>query len=216
MRKQLFYIATAVYVLAAVAFFVIPDAWRNAWICVPTWLLTVACALGRESGSRVAAIALAASAVGDVFGGMSMLLPQMGSFAVAQIIYAVLFARNARFAVRRVVLILFPLLVAGVVSWNALPNVDGVLKWCIVGYMVVIVAMSMGAVFVARKGWWLLAFGAMMFVVSDAIIAWNIFVERVPSALNLIMSTYYVAQGFLGLSILGGVLTRTDKVSAGV
>ncbi len=213
MRKQKFYIATAVYVLAAVAFFVIPDWLRGSWICVPTFLLTLACVFGSSTGCRVAAVALAASAVGDVFGGLNMLLPQIGSFAVAQIVYAALFASCARFDVRRVVLVLFPLCVAGVVSWHALPNVEGVLRWCIVGYMVVIVAMSVGAMFVARRGWWLLTLGSMMFVLSDAIIAWNIFVERVPSASNLIMSTYYVAQGLLGLSILGGVLAKEDKLS---
>lgn len=211
MRKQMFYIATAVYFVAAVAFFVLPPSLRNIWICFPTWLLMLFCAVGGDKRARIASVALTASAVGDVFGGMGALLPQIGSFAVAQIVYALLFCRYVRWDVRRLPLLLLPVAVAVVVSMNVVPSVDGVLRVAIVGYMVVILLMSVCAIFVHSRLWWLLSLGAFVFVLSDSIIAWNIFVERIPNAIEWIMSTYYVAQGLLGLTLLRGALSASEE-----
>ena len=218
MRKQKFYIATAVYTLAAVVFFVLPASVKNIWICVPAWLLTLFCAMGGDKPCRIAAIALTASAIGDIFGGLGTLLPQICSFAIAQIVYAALFCRYARFNVRRAPLLIIPLLTAVVVATNVLANVEGVFRIAISIYMLVILAMSCSAMFVCGKGWWLIAMGTVIFVASDSIIAWNLFAEPIPNALFWIMSSYYVAQGLLGLSILSGVLSdlkpiKTDNVS---
>lgn len=212
MRKQMFYIATAVYTIAAVVFFVLPPSVQNFWICVPAWLLTLFCALGGNKPCRIAALALATSAVGDVFGGMGALLPQIGSFAIAQIVYAVLFCRYVRFDVHRLPLLLLPLLIAIVVATTVLPRVEGFLRIAISGYMLVIMAMSCSAMFVRGKGWWLVAMGAVLFVISDSIIAWNLFVEPISAARLWIMSSYYAAQALLGLSILSGVLSDSKPL----
>ncbi|WP_182914401.1 lysoplasmalogenase [Paenibacillus sp. 1011MAR3C5] len=47
--------------------------------------------------------------------------------------------------------------------------------------------------------------GALLFVISDSVLAWNKFVEAVPSAGLLIMSTYFAAQLFLAGSISGSL-----------
>lgn len=57
------------------------------------------------------------------------------------------------------------------------------------------------------------AIGALLFVISDSVLAWNKFVEPLPSAGLMIMSTYFAAQLFLAGSISGSLL-RGDKAAA--
>lgn len=49
--------------------------------------------------------------------------------------------------------------------------------------------------------------GSLLFVISDSILAWNMFIEDIPDAGVLIMTTYYAAQFMIARSI--GSFTRT-------
>ena len=63
-------------------------------------------------------------------------------------------------------------------------------------YMAVIMAMAAAAL-TGRNNHPLVALGALMFVLSDSLIAINRFVEPVPGARYWIMSLYYGAQYLL-------------------
>ena len=126
-----------------------------------------------------------------------MLLPQIGSFTIAQILYAVIFISIGKWNARRIPLALIPLAIAAVVGSRVLPNTSGVFTVGLCVYITVIVAMSVSAMFVERKGWWMLVVGVLLFVLSDSVIAWNLFVERIPRAGLIIMTTYYAAQALL-------------------
>lgn len=207
MRDKLIKKATAVYLFAAVAFFVLPPIVRSVWIWVPVAVLALTCALWGGSVRWSATIALVFSALGDVFGGLNMFLPQVGSFTVAQIVYATIFLRLGRWQLKRTPLAILPLIVAGVIGSQILPQTDGVEFVGVGVYIAVIVAMSVSAMFVECKGWGVVAMGALLFVGSDSIIAWNRFVEQIPHAGTLIMSTYYAAQALLGVYLI----RLTDK-----
>lgn len=196
MRKYLVPITTAVYLIAAVVFFAIPSMSRIS-IWIPVALLAVTCAASNGQYRWLGALALAASAVGDVFGGRGMLLPQIGSFTIAQILYAVIFISIGKWNARRIPMALIPLAIAAVVGSRVLPNTSGVFTVGLCVYITVIVAMSVSAMFVERKGWWMLVVGVLLFVLSDSVIAWNLFVERIPRAGLIIMTTYYAAQALL-------------------
>ena len=196
MRKYLIPITTAVYLIAAVVFFAIP-AVSHISIWIPVALLAVTCAVSKSQYRWMGAAALAASAVGDVFGGNGMFLPLVGSFTVAQILYAVTFIRMSKWNARRIPLALIPLAIAAVVGSRVLPNTSGVLTIGVGVYIAVIVAMSVSAMFVERKGWWVLVVGVLLFVLSDSVIAWNRFVAHIPRAGLIIMTTYYAAQALL-------------------
>jgi len=45
------------------------------------------------------------------------------------------------------------------------------------------------------------AYGAILFLISDALLAWNRFRMKLKSAQFLIMGTYYVAQWALAMSL---------------
>ena len=178
MKKYLFYIATAVYLITAVVFLTVDlGAAYNYLFWLVAALLGVWCACVRERTCRIVAWALAVSALGDVLGGQWLLLPQIGAFAVAQILYAVAFAGLARMDVRRLPLLALPLTIAVVASVKIVPAVSGVMQWAIVGYMCLIMSMGVCAVFLKMKGWWCVIVGSLLFMLSDSIIAWNIFVE---------------------------------------
>lgn len=217
MKKYLFYIATAVYLITAVVFLMVDlGAAYNYLFWLVAALLGVWCACVRERTCRIVAWALAVSALGDVLGGQWLLLPQIGAFAIAQVLYAVAFAGLARWNVRRLPLLALPLTIAVVAAVKIVPAVSGVMQWAIVGYMCLIMSMGVCAVFVKMKGWWCVTVGSLLFMLSDSIIAWNIFVERVPHAGVLIMSTYYAAQGLMSLAILRRGLAVCEGVSDNV
>lgn len=207
MRDRMIGIATAVYCIAAVAFFVMPPAVQNVWIWLPVSILTVTCALFGCDYRWLGAVALGASALGDVFGGVNLFLPQVGCFCVAQVVYTLIFIRNGKWNGWRALPAVVPLIVAAVVGSQVLPQTVGVERVGVAVYIAVIAAMSVSAMFVKRKGWWVLMIGALLFVASDSVIALNRFVERIPHAGSIIMSTYYAAQLLLGVS----VMRWTDK-----
>ncbi len=207
MREKIIKVATAVYCIAAVVFFILPPAMQDRWIWIPVAVLALTCALWGGSIRWSATIALIFSALGDVFGGLDMFLPQVGSFTVAQIVYATIFIRLGRWQWRRTPLAIIPMIIAGVVGSQILPQTEGIEFVGVGVYIAVIATMSVSAMLVERKGWGIVAMGALLFVGSDSIIAWNRFVEHIPHAGTLIMSTYYAAQ-----ALLGGYLVRlTDK-----
>ena len=201
MRKYLLQITTAVYLIAAVVFFAIPSM-SHISIWIPVALLAVTCAASQSQYRWMGAVALAASAVGDAFGGNGMFLPLVGSFTVAQILYAVIFIGMSKWNVRRIPLALIPLVIAAVVGSRVLPKTSGVLAIGVGVYIAVIVAMSVSAMFVERKGWWMLVVGVLLFVLSDSVIAWNRFVAHIPYAGMIIMTTYYAAQVLLWSSLV--------------
>ena len=63
-------------------------------------------------------------------------------------------------------------------------------------YMSVIFAMALST-FLGLHNHWLSMAGAVLFMISDALIAVNLFVFPVPAAGGWIMVTYYLAQGML-------------------
>lgn len=67
--------------------------------------------------------------------------------------------------------------------------------------------MAWSAIMTGNK--WAIA-GSFLFVLSDSILSWNLFVSDVPQSSLLIMSTYYTAQ-FLIAHSLGSLLTKSRK-----
>lgn len=79
-------------------------------------------------------------------------------------------------------------------------------------YIIVIGLMCWTAILTGNR---LAALGAILFVVSDSILAWNKFVDDVPASGILIMSTYFAAQLFIAGSISGSLLPEAKQSSAG-
>jgi uncharacterized membrane protein YhhN len=150
-------------------------------------------------------LALLASTVGDVFLMLpgDRFVPGLGSFAVAQLLYTVGFALHGGTALEYLV---GALLVAALVVPLSL-RFMGALRRAGHAAMVPPVAAYMGAIGLMAasaiaSGNAFAIVGALLFVVSDSLIAETRFVGPRPGAAVAIMVTYYLAQAGLVLSLL--------------
>ena len=152
-------------------------------------------------------LALLFSILGDWFGSCGDFLPQMGSFAVGHMFYILFFIRRFLRKVERdrkmttkakgyiMMLAICVLTLMAMVFVRVVPSVpSGVLRVGVSIYAVLICTMLFSAL-LQRSLFY--AVGALLFVISDFILAWNKFVEPVPYRDALVLGTYLSAQWFL-------------------
>ncbi|MFS0788611.1 lysoplasmalogenase [Shouchella sp. 1P09AA] len=93
---------------------------------------------------------------------------------------------------------LYGLLVGSILIHSMLQASEGALVVPVLFYILVITSMGVVA-------WWtrnrFVLFGSVLFIGSDSILAWNLFVSAVPHSTVWIMTTYYSAQLFIALSM---------------
>ncbi|MCY1166143.1 MAG: lysoplasmalogenase family protein [Pseudomonadota bacterium] len=142
--------------------------------------------------------ALAASLAGDVLLMFpAYFIPGLLAFLVAHLFFIALFRLGvAWFPSRR---ILGLTLATGLAMYAFLwPHLDPVLKGAVAAYVLVIALMAaqaMGRALVLRdKSAIAVAVGAGFFMLSDALLAINRFVQPLPLAQLWVLGTYYVAQ----------------------
>lgn len=152
---------------------------------------------------RIAAFVLCIA--GDVFLMLpkDTFVPGLGSFAVAQILFTVSFATGETDATRVLIgiVILVPVALALARRFVTAIKKSGhnelVLPVCV--YMVVISAMAVGAI---ANGSSVAIAGALIFMLSDSLIAETRFVNAKPWHSVGIMVTYHAALAGLALSLL--------------
>ncbi len=194
--------ATGIFLCASIFFFLpvplphkvtIPVALlavASLWLC--PWQIT---------------LALLFSAIGDYMGSCDIFLAQMGFFALGHIFYIVYFigryfrkvehdrrlTGKAKGYLAMVIFCTLALLV--IVFTKIAPGApEGIIRIGVCTYALIISGMLVSAMLQRSS---LFALGAVLFVFSDFIIAWNGFVEPVPYRRYLVMVTYYLAQWLL-------------------
>ena len=195
-------IATALFFVLAVLFF-LPVAIPHKLVFPVALLFLVSLWL---TPWQICA-ALFFSALGDWFGTCGNFIGQMSSFAVAHLFYIWFFikryltkvehdkkltARAKGYLAMLIVCVSALLTVAFTVVAPGAPAGLVLIGVCI--YAVVISLMMIGGMLQRNT---LYALGALMFVFSDFILAWNKFVEPVPYRNYLVLGTYFLAQWFL-------------------
>ncbi len=151
-------------------------------------------------------IGLFFSLAGDVF----LMLPSdqfilgLISFLIAQICYIVAFTSGQGFSFKLTSLV--PVLVYGVVIYLLLSPHLGKMRLPVIAYMIVILTMVWQAWERYRAlGEWaaLIAFaGAVLFVISDTVLAMDRFRGEFGAARALTLSTYYAAQWLIASSVV--------------
>jgi uncharacterized membrane protein YhhN len=152
-------------------------------------------------------LALLFSAAGDYFGSCGNFLGQMGSFALAHAMYIVYFADRYFTKVERdrkltpkmkgyLAMVIFCILtLLAVVLTRIAPAAEpGIIRIGVIVYACLISAMMLLALLQRSS---LFALGAVLFVFSDFILAWNMFVEPVPYRQYLVLVPYFLAQWLL-------------------
>lgn len=200
-RLSLFIVAvTLVFLLGVTAFFCKSVSLPGKVAYPAAWLGAALFGL-REKACVPVASALLLSAAGDAAGASHRFLFQMAFFALAHIAYICYFLRSGRFSPSRIA-------VAAIVGIGTLlflfrsivPHVSlPVERTGVALYGMVITAMLLSVLFYRGRCAWGFRCAALLFIFSDATIAWNKFVEPVPAADYWIMTTYYAAQYLFAL-----------------
>ena len=152
-------------------------------------------------------LALIFSAAGDFFGSTGQLVPQMGCFAVSHIWFIVYFALRYHRKVEHdgkltdrakgyVAMVLFcsaAILTAALIlivpkAPAGVLRIGVLLYACLICTMLVLALLQRSSMF---------ALGAVLFVFSDFILAWALFVGEVPNCTLMVMIPYYAAQWLL-------------------
>lgn len=191
--SRIFAWTTLFFVAGAVLFFTKAAAlpYKVAW---PVLLLSLATFLSRRRELLPFEFAFLFSAAGDAVGARGLFIPQMAFFALAHVAYVCWFLPRARRRLRAVSLaVTVPLLVflfAAIVPEAPFPAE----RIGVAVYGLVIAAMLYSAL--QYDGACAAGFrcAALLFVFSDAVIAWNRFIGPVPARTWIVMITYYLAQ----------------------
>jgi sterol desaturase/sphingolipid hydroxylase (fatty acid hydroxylase superfamily)/uncharacterized membrane protein YhhN len=157
---------------------------------------------GRFDLKLLAALVLCLA--GDVFLMLQgFFIPGLVSFLAAHLCYLALFRQGVRWFPRRGALVA-TLLAAAVMYAILLPHLGPVLKVAVAAYALVIAAMAgqaIGRAVVLRDGASLaVAVGAVLFMLSDALLAINRFASPIPLAQFWVLATYYAAQAVIVLN----------------
>lgn len=174
--------------------------WRHGFVAdaVKTSPVLFLCIMTWSAGGfrlRLFPAALLFSAIGDLFGELGMFIPQIAMFAVAHILYSAFFFR--RLHIDRLSLFAVALLAIAGISLGVylIPHICNPLERVFCGaYIVIISVMAASATLQRCPLKWLYVAAALIFMASDATIAFNKFVGHIPHAGVIIMTTYFAAQ----------------------
>lgn len=152
-------------------------------------------------------LALLFSALGDYFGSCHNFLAQMGFFALVHVFYVWFFVKRWLNKVEKdrkltakakglafILLFMVAVLLAVVFTQIVPCTPEGVIR---IGVSVYAVLISTMLYFALMQRSSLFALGAVLFVFSDFILAWNKFVEPIQYSRYLIMVPYYLGQFLL-------------------
>jgi uncharacterized membrane protein YhhN len=186
--------------------------WRRVeYVCKPAALLALivaAAALDPVAGAGARRHWFVAALVFSVIGDVLLMLPReqfvggLSAFFVAHCCYLAGFWSHGPSPVPLLIGAAAAGVAVGAVGTRVLAAVrltDRALVGPVAAYMVVIGAMLATALAVGNP---LAGVGAVLFVVSDSMIAWNRFVGKVAGASVLIMVTYHLGQAALVASLL--------------
>ena len=189
------------------------DNRRIVYIAKPlTTLLIITLAVlnanrgGNWGGTSIAIlVGLVFSVGGDIFLMLpnDQFMPGMACFAAAQISYIVGFSWGQAFW--GLPLLLVALLVYGVYIYSMLAEKLDSLRIPIIIYITLILVMAWRAILYASNtdmaGAWTAGLGALFFVASDSLLALNRFSKPIHHHPTWVLTTYYVAQWLIAISL---------------
>ena len=175
-----------------------------------TTLLLIAWAWPRGTDTpamrRWILVGLVCSLAGDVFLMWPQgFLPGLVSFLLAHLAYIVAFTRGVRLAARPLPFVAYAVVAAAILS-QLWPGVPEALRLPVLAYVACLAAMAAqaGVLWLASRGGARealarnAALGGLLFMTSDALLAFNKFHAPVPLSALWILLTYWVAQGLIG------------------
>lgn len=210
-QKPLSWLWLAAFAGSSVFYILLPDLvpseWRWLFKIIPIALL-LQLALTRSEGRarNLLVTGLVLSACGDILLALDGLFVQgLAAFLLAQITYTVLFLTRFRWQKRRLPWAALIVVYATLCSLFIIPQA-GDMTLPVTAYMIAISLMAIAAGFRADEHFLWVAMGALIFMISDTLIA----IDRFVSPLDYygvasgvaVMSTYYIAQALICVGIV--------------
>jgi uncharacterized membrane protein YhhN len=125
--------------------------------------------------------------------GEKFFLAGLASFLIAHVLYVIAFAQNAEFSTGRLPLIVFWVVFAGGMAAVLAPKL-GDMKIPVFAYVAVILGMVVFATLWQGPHLTMLIVGAVLFMLSDSMIAIDKFLKPISWSRYFIMVTYYTGQ----------------------
>jgi uncharacterized membrane protein YhhN len=189
----------------------IPPEWRWLFKITPIALLLYL-ALTRTEGKvrALLGLGLVLSGIGDVLLALDGLFVQgLVAFLLAQVTYTALFLMQFRWQTRRLPWAIMIIFYALVCTLFIVPEA-GDMKVPVVAYMIAISLMAIAAGFRSDRRYLWGAMGALIFMISDTLIAVSRFVAPFEYSGIAVMATYYVAQALICMGIIRHDKTGSD------
>jgi uncharacterized membrane protein YhhN len=161
---------------------------------------------GERRDAALLALGLAFSTAGDVLLDLNprMFTFGLAAFLLAHLTYICLFARNRTPGIRlqppRIAVVILVLAYSAALSAWIVPSV-GALAVPVVVYICALTAMVSSAILARFRQPWV-AVGAVLFLISDSLLAIHKFKAPVPLRDYLVWSTYYLGQCGIALGYL--------------
>jgi len=205
---------------AAAAYFVLGRLGDGGWVALKlASVLALAAAAGtaRVVGARPLALAVVAHAGGDLLIEVGPLPLAMAAFGGGHLLYARLFLRERRSweeagAAVKVRLGLLALTGAGLLAFLA-PRLVAPFGVAVPIYALLLLMMAACAQ-VSRRGMPWVAIGAALFVLSDSLLALDLFAGPMPWTRWWVWPTYWTAQAAIVVGWLWGRSPREGAASA--
>lgn len=164
---------------------------------------------GQDAMMMGLALALALSALGDFFLALEnqqrFFVPGLASFLAAHVAYLAIFLPHAAMPEgTALAIIVLSIAAAGTFIATLAPKL-GKLKLPVFAYFAVIMAM-VAAAWSIREASWLLGVGALVFALSDSLIAVRKFRAPFPGINQAVWVTYVAAQFMIALALLALLL----------
>jgi uncharacterized membrane protein YhhN len=163
---------------------------------------------------RWVAVGISFSLMGDVLLMLpgDLFVPGLVAFLLGHLCFIAAFLSDSRFAARP--FLLLSSLGYGAINLRLLWDSIGVpLRLPVIVYVIVLTSMGGQAMVRARtfsmmadpkvRNARLAAIGALMFMLSDSLLAWNRFHAAIPGATLWVLSTYYLAMWWIACSVRG-------------
>ncbi|MBQ0080191.1 MAG: lysoplasmalogenase [Alistipes sp.] len=161
----------------------------------PVLFLSVVAWLSTRHSFVLLPFALYFSAIGDLAGELHLFIWQVAAFAIAQFTYAFTFWERSVLGRRNSAFVAILIAVSIAIGAMIVPHIVLAKEriFCI-GYIILITLMCATTLVQECKHKWWYVTGALVFMFSDTVIAWNRFVEEVPGETFIIMLSYFAAQ----------------------
>ena len=191
-----------VYLILSLYYFM---AEHSSWfIAIPVLFMGFATLAHSRQGGWAIPAALFLSSIGDYQGSEHNFILQILFFALAHIAYIMDYIAKRKPSKLNKALAVTPFIYAIIFLSILIPNISNRVEiGAVIGYAIMIAIMGASALMLDIKHKWWYVLAAALFIYSDSVIVYNKYIERIPNASMLIMTTYYAAQGlFASLHLL--------------